>query len=163
MDSLSSYENAARVANRMPEYFRLHGYQCPADGKNGPFQYALNIPLAYFDYLHKDPVKLKRFNICIKGYKGMRRYWVDWFPVHDYLLESFTASDESNKNFLVDMGGGTGHHLEQLLRKFPESSGHLVLQDLPGTIDSLTSLAPGIQPMVHDIFSPQTIIGAVFS
>ncbi|KAJ4415338.1 hypothetical protein N0V82_007388 [Gnomoniopsis sp. IMI 355080] len=49
---LHTFENAARVTNRMPEYFKEHGYESPENGTKGPFQYAQNTSLAYFDYLH---------------------------------------------------------------------------------------------------------------
>ncbi|KAM7218768.1 S-adenosyl-L-methionine-dependent methyltransferase [Rhypophila decipiens] len=172
-----TYEHAARATLSMPAYFKLHGYKSPTDGSNGPFQYALGTKLPYFDYLHADPVKSDRFNICMNGNKGTRRHWVDWYPV-DTLLESFDQQQKAEEEqdakvaaaeeqvFLVDMGGGNGKHLQVLLRKFPQVSGHLVLQDLPGTIKVLQQdsddnlMDKGIRPMVHDIFSPQPLKGA---
>lgn len=141
----------------------MHGYNSPTDGKNGPFQYAQNTNLGYFDYLHQDPVKIKRFNLCMTGNKGLRRHWVDWYPVRERLLESSQAEILSNADdtFLVDMGGGKGHHLEAMLSRLPELSGRLILQDLPGTIDTLEGLNSGIRAMVHDIFSPQPVLGRI--
>lgn len=145
----------------MPEFFKEHGYNCPTDGKKGPFQYAQNTTLGYFEYLHQDPVKMNRFNVCMTGNKGLRRHWVEWYPVRDHLLPSSDFLSDPDEVFLVDMGGGKGHHIEAMLSRLPETSGHLILQDLPGTIDNLKGLNPGIHPMVHDIFSPQPVLGRV--
>lgn len=57
------------------------------------------------------------------------------------------------------MGGGHGHDLERFAQIFPEASSHLVLQDLLGTIKSLKDFGGVIKPMVHNIFSPQPILG----
>jgi hypothetical protein len=77
------------------------------------------------------------------------------------LLKLFELSDRNDSAFLVDMGGGKGRHLEALMKRFPSTENHLVLQDLPGTISSLENLSPGIRPMPHDIFSPQPVVGAL--
>lgn len=141
----------------MPEYLRKTGYKTPTNDNDGPFQYALHTNLAYFDYMHADPVRAERFNICMRGNKGKRRQWFEWFPMES-LLDRFTVIPGSI--FLVDMGGGKGHHLERLLARFPLLGNHLALQDLPGTISSLGNLDSRIRPMAHDIFSPQPVKGA---
>jgi hypothetical protein len=144
----------------MPEYFKMNGYTCPTDANNGPFQYALGTNLAYFDYLHQDPVRMNNFNTFMTGNRNVRKHWVEWFPVREVLLDGFSKqTSQSDKVFLVDMGGGQGHDLERFLEVFPETFGHLVLQDLPGTIANTKNFKGAIKPMVHDIFTPQTIIG----
>lgn len=144
----------------MPEYFKINGYICPTDAKNGPFQYALGTNLAYFDYLHQNSVRMRNFNTFMSGNRNVRKHWVEWFPIREVLLDEFSKrSSQSKKVFLVDMGGGQGHDLERLLEAFPETSGHLVLQDLPGTIANTKDLKGAVKPMVHDIFTPQTVIG----
>lgn len=151
-----TYENAAKSTMRMPEYFRSRGYKSPTDGSDGPFQFAQETSLPYFDYLHADPVRSDRFNICMNGNKGLRRHWVDWYPVQNELLNR----SREGEVLLVDMGGGNGKHLEVFLRKFPgETKGRLILQDLPGTIKALAGLDEGIRPMVHDIFEAQPVKG----
>ena len=161
--SSNSVDHGNRVTNRLPTYFKLHGYKSPTDGENGPFQYALDTDLSFFDYLHQDPARAKTFNMCMQGSKINRRFWFEWYPFVERLLAPFEASKTPDSVFLVDMGGGNGVHLMALARNFPSLENHLVLQDLPGTITGLEkskTLSPGIRPMAHDIFSPQSVPGA---
>ncbi|KAK1752701.1 S-adenosyl-L-methionine-dependent methyltransferase [Echria macrotheca] len=160
---IHSQENSARVVNRLPEYFQRYGYKCPTDGANGAYQFALGTSLSFFDSIHSDPVRAERFNVSMTGNKNQRRFWFEWFPVDDHLLKPFHGSSPTPESvFLVDMGGGKGHHLEALLTKFPAVGGHLILQDLPRTISSIReTLDSRIQPAVHDIFSPQPVAGAL--
>ena len=154
-----SSENAAAVSLAMPSYFAKHGYRSPTDRLNGPFQYALNTPLAYFDFLHADERKMRNFNTFMTGNRGARKHWVDWFPVHDVIFSDL-GSTHGDAKTLVDMGGGKGRDISQFLAKFPESHGRLVLQDLAGTTDSLEGVADGIEVQSHDLFTPQTVLGA---
>jgi len=154
-------EHAARVANRAPEYFRINGYDCPTDGRNAPFQFGLDTELPFFEWVHKDSARAKRFNTCMAATKISCRQWFEWYPVAERLLEPFEPAKSAESTFLVDMGGGKGNHLEALVKRFPSTKNHLVLQDLPGTIASLEKLSPGIRPMVHDIFSSQPVVGAL--
>jgi hypothetical protein len=43
------------------------------------------------------------------------------------------------------MGGSIDHDLEILLKKYPESHGRLILQDLSPTVDPTESLSDGIK------------------
>ncbi len=96
----------------------------------------------------------------MSGNRNVRKHWVDWFPIREVLLdESSKCTHQSDKVLLVDMGGGQGHDLERLVEAFPETLGRLVLQDLPGTIANTKNFKGAIKPMIHDIFTPQTVIG----
>lgn len=143
----------------MPEYFKTHGYKNPEDELNGPAQYALGTDLHFFDYLHADPVKAQRFNTCMTGSKAGLRFWFEWFPVTEHLINPFKAADASDTPFLVDLGGGVGLHVKKLVEAYPEAA-PIVLQDLPGTIAKVKDIDPKIQPMVHNFFEPQPVKGA---
>lgn len=144
----------------MPEYFRERGYKCPNDVHDGPFQYAFETNLTFFDHLHRDPTRVQRFNIYMTGNRNVRKHWVEWFPIRKVFLDDYlTQAYVTNEVLLVDIGGGKGHDLERFVEAFPEASGHLVLQDLPGTISELPELMGSIRLMPHDIFTPQPIQG----
>jgi hypothetical protein len=146
----------------MPEYFKTHGYKNPMDELNGPSQYAFGTNLHWFEYLHQDPVRAERFNTCMTGSKAGFRFWFEWFPVTEHLLNPFKAACVSEDTpFLVDLGGGIGAHVTRLLKAYPEAA-PLVLQDLPATIAKANELDldPRIRPMVHDFFTPQPVKGA---
>ena len=63
--------------------------------------------------------------------------------------------------FLVDIGGGKGHDLQELHRKYPELPGKLVLQDLKDVIKGAeaSGLDEKIITMEYDFFTPQPISG----
>lgn len=83
----------------------------------------------------------------------------NFYPVEDNLVKG--AKTEQNAIFLVDVGGGKGHDLQELYRKHPKLPGKLVLQDLKGVIEEAraSGLEEKIIPMEHDFFTKQPIIG----
>ncbi|MCJ1472509.1 hypothetical protein MMC13_001157 [Lambiella insularis] len=86
-----------------------------------------------------------------------KKVWADWFPVEKELIFAFSV--EPDDVLLVDAEGENGHDLELFLALFPQANGHLVLQDLPGTIDNLTGLNEGVRAMAHDFFTIRPIKG----
>ena len=81
-----------------------------------------------------------------------------------YPIDNNLANDAKNVEgavFLVDIGGGKGHDLQELHRKYPKLPGKLVLQDLKSVIDEAKSsgLNQEIVTMEHDFFTPQPIKG----
>lgn len=67
-------------------------------------------------------------------------------------LGADTPNDEENPVFLVDVGGGLGHDLEELKVKH-----RLVLQDQPEVIAQIGKASDGIELTTHDFFTPQSV------
>ncbi|KAL4750725.1 S-adenosyl-L-methionine-dependent methyltransferase [Aspergillus terricola var. indicus] len=83
-------------------------------------------------------------------------YWFDVYPVRETL-----TSPDSDRVLLVDIGGGVGHTLAALKRRFPDLSGRLILEDLPQVIDDIKEpLSDNISAIKYDMFEPQPIRGA---
>ena len=82
-----------------------------------------------------------------------------FYPVDKNLVEDAKTSDRVV--FLVDVGGGQGYDLQELLQKYPNLPGLLVLQDLQEVIEEAeaSGLDKRIITMAHDIFEPQRIRG----
>ena len=139
----------------MPAYFRNFGFESPTDSTNGPFQFAMNTKLSFFDYMAQDPQVSKEFDTFMTASRRMKPHWADWFPVQQRLLDGFVESSKETSTLLVDVGGGYGQDLEYFNKKFP-SFGHLVLQDLPRTIAEV-KLSPEIEAMTYDFFTQQPI------
>lgn len=84
----------------MPEYFRINGYKSPTNVRDGPFQYALNTKLTYFDYLHQDPRKVQNFNTFMSGNRNVRRqydiHFLNFLPFSSlmYALDFFPRKEE---------------------------------------------------------------------
>lgn len=81
-----------------------------------------------------------------------------FYPVKERLFDGF---DTSNKDavLLIDVGGGFGHYTEELLSKFPNCPGRLILQDLPPVIGRIQQLHPRIEKMEYDFFTEQPVKG----
>lgn len=91
---------------------------------------------------------------------GARKYWVDWYPVQDRILDRFAA--DKTQALLVDVGAGKGHDLLAFRAKFPQARGRLVLEDLPAVIDGLSELDvdDAIEKVSYDFFTAQPVVGA---
>lgn len=76
----------------------------------------------------------------------------------------FNAESDGDRKTLVDVGGGQGQSIKQILQAFPNlQANRMVLQDMDGPIEQVQAagtLPLGVTPMVHDFWTPQPIKGA---
>ncbi len=95
----------------------------------------------------------------MSGYRQGKHSWMDegFYPVEARLSQGI--KDAGDNFFLVDVGGGIGHDLQELKTKHPNISGCLVLQDQPSVIDQISLAPAGIEMTVYDFFTPQPIKG----
>lgn len=105
------------------------------------------------------PRILKDFNSFMGNTMGARKYWIDWFPVQERLLDG--AKEAST--LLVDVGGGKGHDVLDFQAKYPQKGRRIVLQDLAAVADDLLDLGPAVERMTYDFFTDQPIKGNVSS
>ena len=141
----------------MNDYFQTHGYKCPTDYTDCALQWTFNSKATYFEYIHETSERMGDFNTLMKRMRSTRKHFIEWFPLELALMTDFSSGEDDV--LIVDVGGGRGHDLERILSDIPSSKGHLVLQDLPGTISDIKELSEGIKPMAHDFFTPQPIKG----
>jgi hypothetical protein len=156
---LYSHDNSGWVLHQMHRYFREKDYMIPHDGSDCAFQWVLDTKKTFFEKIHGNAEDATDFNAYMSGVRINRQHWWEWYPVQQRLLSDFSFDDDSS-TLLVDVGGNTGHDLQRFLRRFPESRNHLVLQDLPATIEMIHTLEDGIQAMPHDFFTSQPVKGA---
>lgn len=144
--------------------------------------------VSLFEYVAANPPYGEIFNHHMGGYRLGRPSWVDpsVYPVQANLIDGFvppadsTRTDEDNdtggsastaSTLLVDVGGNMGHDLEEFLHAFPSAPGRLVLQDRPAVIERVVASTAGrsgiggqaasrIEPMAHDFFREQPVVGA---
>ena len=85
----------------------------------------------------------------------------NFYPVQTNLIDG--ARTEKDAVFLVDIGGGKGHDLQELHRKHPKFPGRLILQETKGVIEEARqegcSVDGKIELAEHDFFTKQTILG----
>ena len=76
----------------------------------------------------------------------------------------YDQEHDGDRKTLVDVGGGQGHTIVQILDAFPTlQPDRMVLEDLPEPIQQAQTaklLPEGVEPLVHDFWLPQPIKGA---
>lgn len=97
----------------------------------------------------------------MSAYRFGKPTWCDpgFYPVAERLTQGFDAS--LSDTFLVDVGGGLGHELEELNEKHPSLPGKLVLQDRQEVISTIPAgKQTSFEANAHDFFTPQPIVHA---
>ncbi|KAL8945984.1 MAG: hypothetical protein Q9222_007557 [Ikaeria aurantiellina] len=144
---------------KLADWLKEHGSTNADSASIGPWQYANNSDLSFFDWLQEHPADHKIFDDFMAGQRANRTEWFDTFPAQSILLDG--ASSNTSSPLLIDIGGGIGEELSLFAKKYPSSSGRLILQDLPSTIaNAKPSLPSSITPMPYDFFTPQPVKGA---
>lgn len=143
----------------MPTFLEQTKYRNPSDS-TGPFQFAFKTQLGMFEYLNERPKRLGVFNTFMEGQRAGRIPWFKYYPVESSLYDGMNSDDAV---CIADVGGGRGHDLEAFKGVFPSQRGRLVVQDLPETINDIDHLAPGVESMEFDFFTPQPIKGLIAS
>ena len=145
----------------LPEHLSKSEYKNPDNPADGAFQLGHGTKDHLFEWMSQRPERLSQFQHHMAGYRTGRPSWMDpdFYPVEDNLVKG--ARTEHDAVFLVDVGGGKGHDLQELYRKHPKLPGKLVLQDIRNVIEEAkaSGLDGRIIPMEHDFFSTQPIIG----
>lgn len=125
-----------------------------------PFQLGTGTKDHFFEWISRDPERLTVFQQHLAGKSAAwRKYLDDPGFVRQNLVDG--AKSEEGAVFLVDVGGGKGHDLQELVEKNPNLPGKLVLQDLKGPIEEARSskLHENIELMEHDFFTEQPVKG----
>ncbi|RAL68038.1 hypothetical protein DID88_008761 [Monilinia fructigena] len=152
---------ANEVLIKIPEYLKKTKYQNPENTNDGPFQYAMNTKLQYYDWLKTEPEQAVAFNTTMMLQRMDRgEPWYEYYPVASKVRTSF----DGKAPLMVDVGGNIGINIGDFHAKFPELPGRLVLEDLPEVISSIQELDPAIERVVHSFLDPQPEIakGAKF-
>lgn len=97
----------------------------------------------------------------MSGYRAGKPEWLDpgFYPVDERLGEGMRHG--ADEVLLVDVGGGLGHDLQMLRRKYPRLRGRLVLQDKEEVVGQAGKEAEGWEGMGYDFFTEQPVKGAV--
>lgn len=158
------YDVVRPAYNAIPAFFAAKGCRAgvltPVDG---PFQLAHRKPGDpdhFFPWLEANPPNLDLFASFMSAYRAGHPNWWDFeafYPLRQRLVEGFGA-DGAGDVLLVDMGGGRGHDLDQLLAVHRDLPGRVVLQDQASVIATIEGKeAKGFEPMAHDFYTPQPV------
>lgn len=144
----------------IPAYFEEHGFSSPDSGVDCPFQLAYNCKGSHmFEYWDKSsPETGRRFASMMDIWSRGRPRWFfeEYYPLKGRLIEGA----EKDTPFLVDVGGGSGHDIEDLRKAFEgQLPGKLILQDRPEIVE-LAKVDSSIESMAHDFMKEQPVKGA---
>jgi hypothetical protein len=152
---------ANEVLIKIPEYLKKTNYKNPENTNDGPFQYAMNTKLQYYEWLKTEPEQAVAFNTTMMLQRMDRgEAWYDYYPVTSKIGDSF----DEKLPLVVDVGGNIGINISNFHAKFPELPGRLILEDLPEVITNIQELDPAIERIAHSFLEPQppTARGAKF-
>jgi hypothetical protein len=112
-----------------------------------------------FEYFDKSAPQMgRRFASMMDMWSKGRPRWFDdiYYPVKERLI---SGADSTSETFLVDVGGGSGHDIDDLRKAFgSEIPGKLVLQDRPEILD-LAQVDSSIERKPHDFLTEQPVKG----
>ena len=145
------------VLQDMPAYFATSNYTAPPSGVDGIYQHTFDCKgLHLFEHFQQVPQRGKEFASMMAAWSEGRPKWFadEYYPIKEQLLEGAKQDAEA---FLVDIGGGSGHDLEQLHGAYgSEIHGKLVLQDRPEIVE-LAKVSSDITRMGHDFMTEQPV------
>lgn len=138
-------------------YYTSHSFKSPEDPKNSPFSFANGaMGMGVFDILEKEPERMKVFNsaMTMTAMFGMSQI------AGLYPFEKLEANGEGVR--LVDVGGGKGHILSEILKVHPGMKGSLVLEDMSVVLEGgvVVGESEGVRLQGYDFFKEvQPIVG----
>ncbi|KAF2655025.1 S-adenosyl-L-methionine-dependent methyltransferase [Lophiostoma macrostomum CBS 122681] len=150
--AMIQFTNTLQHMFQLPAYFEARGYQSPTDAFDGPFQFVTGTKLHVFEWLASNP-RYQHANDVTMSLRTKLASQEKWFDI--YPLEQHLAATPPSETFLVDVGGGVGHHSIALKERYTQLPGKIVVQDIAPVIDGISSMPEGIEAMTHDFFEPQ--------
>lgn len=146
----------------LPGYLHQRNYQNPTDTSDTALANIHGLPQSKestYQIFHRLG-RLPELDSVLKVWALDRVHWSDedngFYPITQHLIDGARRAEE--EVFLVDIGGGQGGDIANLVKLHSSIPGRLVLQELPDTISKIRgSISPNIQLMAHDFFAPQPI------
>ena len=142
------------VLQELPGFLAETRYKNPTDPTNTPFQRAFNTEETIYEWGQNHPLQTKHFG---EWMTAQRQGIPTGFSRYPFEAECKSSNVEV---LFVDVGGGIGHQCIAFKQAFPHLPGRLILQDLPQVLQHAIP-AEGVEPMAHDLFSPQTVRGTL--
>ena len=138
----------------MPQFLADNKYQPPSDNTHTVFQAAHHTDLPAFVWVFQQaPARIENFALWMSAQRTGQKDWLDVVP-----FAKLCRNEEPEKAVFVDIGGSIGHQCAALKAKFPDLPGRIIYQDMAPVI-SMGLKIPGVEPMVHDFWTPQPVQG----
>lgn len=135
-----------------PEHVRRTGFVTPV--QQGLWQQTKSADLAFYEWLDVYPEQMADFLGLMKTLSAIQELWYTFYPTKLLVEKADSAGP-----MLVDVGEGGGRESNGFLKKHPETSGRLFVQDRAGGTER-ANVDGGIQRVIHDFFAPQPVVHA---
>ena len=106
-----------------------------------------------FDYLSHNPEHKRLFDdYMVMRKTDIQSSWIDLYPMEG-IFQTESKKPSSGQPIIVDVGGGAGTDLISFRNKFPGVAAHLVLEDLPYSLDQVRGLPHDIEKIEFNFFT----------
>lgn len=151
------YDESFQPLTRLHQYLKEKLFQEPEELASSPAMWATgNEGKAYWDVMQADRERLAAFQI---GMRASQKYLPSTGP---YDFDTLAQGDDE-RPVLVDVGGGQGQTICEILRKHPSiPPERVILQDLPKVVEAAREekIVPlGVEIMEYDYNDPQPVKG----
>ncbi|KXG50021.1 O-methyltransferase, family 2 [Penicillium griseofulvum] len=152
------YDEGIRALTRLPEYLSIKEKEEAKSAKYSPFTWNEGQEgKTTFEILSTMPARTEGIHTLASSVQHLRPY-TGFF---DY---NTLVSEDHERPVFVDVGGGNGHVIKEILQAFPQiRPEQCILQDRAETLDlaRTTGLLPaGVQLLEHDYLTRQPIPNA---
>ncbi|KAJ5958638.1 S-adenosyl-L-methionine-dependent methyltransferase [Penicillium vulpinum] len=152
------YDEGIRALIRLPEYLAVKDKEEAKSAMHSPFTWNEGHDgKATFEILSTMPERMEGVHTLAMNVQHLRPY----AGVFDYAK---IACEDSERIVFVDVGGGSGHVIKEILQAFPQiRPEQCVLEDRAETLElaRTTGLLPsGVQLLEHDYLARQPISNA---
>nr|KAK5438908.1 hypothetical protein LTR18_008343 [Exophiala xenobiotica] len=161
---IHSFDTCGPATYALPSFLADNNYSDITSNTHTPFQKGHNTDLSAFKWLAQHPKNFRALQVVMTALQS-----ADWLNDLDILDQAAAAAtttkvvrgSEKKGPFFVDVGGGHGHQCKQILEKYPNLHGSLVLQDLAQAVDRVPPI-DGVKVMAQNFFEKQAVQGAEF-
>ena len=143
------FDRATFELTQLPKYFDKYGYKTPTDHMNTPGAFAFGERnINYFDVLERNPPALEYFNDAMSAVNLLGF----WAASTSFPFDQLSAPDGGV--VLVDVGGGKGQMINEILARYPHIKGRFVLQDQNMVLDGGTIVSKDrVEVQPYDFFN----------
>lgn len=159
LTGIDSFDILGPAIQAAPSFLAESKYQDITDGRNTPFQRAFKTDLGTFEWISQQPKLFTAMQKVMTMMQGSE--WLVDFNILDEAADALGNKPESQqfeRPFFVDVGGGHGHQLVQLRDKHPHLKGGLILEDLAESVEQLPEIE-GIEMVTQNFFDKQNVQG----
>ena len=122
-------DNVGITMLHLSAYFKTHGFKSPSDPQNTPGVAARGLTdVMFFDWMLKTPPLYDNFNKTMAFQNSVGAKEV----AQTYPFSKLPPGKDGIK--IVDVGGGLGHVLAEIISVHPSVSGHAVIEDLSSVV-----------------------------